>query len=62
MKEISLNMSYNFKGTINCSLKLRQNEDGLIDVLTDYNEIVGTIFTAYDLVEIIKELNEDKYA
>ena len=62
MKEMSLYMSYNFRGTINNSLKLHQNKDGSTDVLTEYNEIVRTILSAYDLVEIIKKLNEDIYA
>jgi hypothetical protein len=59
---VTFHESYNYKGSINCFLTLEQNNDGTINVLSSYGEVISTINSVAELVMIVTDLSEDKYA
>lgn len=62
MNKVTLMSSYNYKGSINCSLTLMEREDGDVDLLTSYGERIKTIQSDSDLMRVLKDLEENKYS
>lgn len=58
-----LNLSYAFKGSINCYVHLVLNEeDESITLVSDYGEVIGTAYSGESLIPMLKDLSEGKYA
>ena len=62
MKQISIPMVYNYKGSGNVYLCLIRCYDGTIQILNDYNEVMKTVTEGRGLADFIKELADGKYA
>lgn len=62
-KRFPLNLSYAFKGSINCYVHLVLNEeDESITLVSDYDEVIGTAYSGESLIPMLKDLSDDKYA
>lgn len=58
---VTLDMAYYFKGSSNISLRLVEKE-GNIDLVTDYGETITSVHDGYELMRVLQDLHEDKYA
>lgn len=59
---VKLYGSYNYKGSINTELIFKQTGEDKIDICTSYGEKVISVCYFPDLITIIKDLLDDKYA
>lgn len=63
MEKITLNMSYGYKGSMNCTVALQKNEnDDTISVITDYGEVVAVCTSGHGVARVLKDLDDEKYA
>lgn len=63
MEKITLDMSYGYKGSMNCTVTLRKNEeDDTISVITSYGEVVAVCTSGHGVAKVLKDLDDDKYA
>lgn len=62
MNQIVLMAQYNYKGSINSSLTLKQTETGDVDLYTSYGELITTVQSTYGLMRVIQDLEDDSYA
>ena len=63
IEKITLDMTYGYKGSSNCTVTLQKNvEDGTISVITDYGETVATCTSGHQVATILSDLNNEKYA
>lgn len=59
---VKLYGSYNYKGSINTELIFKQTGEDKIDIHTSYGEKVASVCYFPDLITVIKDLLDDKYA
>lgn len=63
MEKITLDMSYGYKGSTNCTVTLQNNEEeGTISVITDYGEVVAVCTSGHGVAKVLKDLDDEKYA
>ena len=63
MEKITLDMSYGYKGSMNCTVTLQKNEnDDTISVVTDYGEVVAVCTSGHSVTRVLKDLDDEKYA
>lgn len=63
MEKFVLYMCYSYKGSSNCTVTLRKNEeDDTISVITDYGEVVAVCTSGHDVARVLKDLDDEKYA
>ena len=62
MEKFVMHMGYYYKGSMNSTVTLQNNEeDGTISVITDYGEIVAVCTSGNSVAKVLKDLDEDKY-
>ena len=63
MEKFVMDMCYNYKGSMNCTVTLQNNEEnGIISVITDYGEVVARCTSGNHVAKVLKDLDDDKYA
>ena len=63
MEKINIPMSYNYKGSINCNLRLEHDPRwDTILLITDYGERIATVTSGHGLIEVLNDLVNNKYA
>jgi hypothetical protein len=63
MEKFVMYMDYNYKGSINCTVTLQNNEAiGSVSVITDYGEVVAVCTSGNGVVKVLKDLVDNKYA
>ena len=63
MEEMTIDMCYGYKGSINSSVKLRKNkDDDTISVITDYGEVVAVCTSGHQLAKVLYALDKEEYA
>lgn len=63
MDKFIMPMSYGYKGSSNCYVRLQNNDkDGTISVITDYGEVVAVCTSGHGVARVLKDLDDDKYA
>lgn len=56
-------MCYYYKGSTNGYVRLEKNlNDGTFSIITDYGETVATVTSGHGLANVLKGLDDDKYA
>ena len=62
MEKFVMLMGYYYKGSMNSTVTLQNNEeDGTISVITDYGEVVAVCTSGHSVAKVLKDLDEDKY-
>lgn len=54
--KIILNMDYYYKGSSNIYLRLVEQSNGDIDLITDYGELITSVQTARGLRRVLEDL------
>ncbi len=63
MEEFVMYMDYNYRGTINSTVTLQNDEAiGGVSVITDYGEVVAKCTSGNGVAKVLKDLIDDKYA
>ena len=63
MEIIHIPMSYYYKGSTNCYLTIKNNQnDGTISIITDYGETVAILTSGHGLAKVLADLEDGKYA
>lgn len=63
MQKMAIPMGYYFKGSSNVYVHLNwDDENGLLTVKTDFGETIKTLTSANGLWQVLKDLEDDKYA
>lgn len=63
MEKFSMDMMYDYKGSMNCTVVLQKNEnDNTISVITDYGEVVAVCTSGHGVAKVLKDLDGGKYA
>lgn len=60
--KIKLDLTYYYKGSSNCTLTLVERSNDDIDLITDYDELITSVQTGYELMRAIEDLINDKFA
>lgn len=61
-KGFPINLFYAFKGSLNCYVQIILNDDESLTVVSDYGEIIKTVYSGESLADLMKDLSEGKYA
>lgn len=63
MEKFVMDMMYDYKGSMNCTVTLKKNkDDNTISVITDYGEVVAVCTSGHIVARVLKELDDGKYA
>lgn len=60
--KVVLNMAYDYKGSSNVCLRLVEQSNGDIDLITDYGELITSVQTAYGLRRVLEDLENGVFA
>lgn len=61
MDEFTMEMCYPYKGSLNYTVTLKNEENGFISVISQYGELIANCFTGRDVGRILVELCDDKF-
>lgn len=61
-KGFPVNLSYAFKGSLNCYIRIILNDDESLTLVSDYGEAIKTVYSGESLADLMKDLSEGKYS
>ena len=61
-ESIILTMTYEYFGTHNVTVRLRQDNDGVVYVVNDFNEVMARVMYGHELINVLKDLRMGEYA
>ncbi|WP_024347413.1 hypothetical protein [Lacrimispora indolis] len=59
---MKISCSYYYKGSTNIYLHMKQVNEEEIQLSTDYGEVIKEVYSTKGLVEIIRDLESEKFA
>ena len=62
MKTIVIDMGYYYKGSMNPSIELRQDDDDMIHCISSYGEEMAIAYSGESLMRFLSGLINDEYA
>ena len=58
-----MNMSYGYKGSMNCTVTLQKDEENdTISIITSYGEVIAVCTSGHSVAKVLKDLDDEKYA
>lgn len=61
-ESIILTMAYEYCGTHNVTVRLRQDNDGVVYVVNDFNEVMARVMYGHELINVLEDLRIGEYA
>lgn len=55
-------MAYEYCGTHNVTVRLRQDNDGVVYVVNDFNEVMARVMYGHELINVLEDLRIGEYA
>lgn len=61
-KGFPINLFYSFKGSLNCYIRIIPNDDESLTLISDYGEVIKTVYSGESLADLMKDLSDGKYS
>lgn len=62
VETMNIPASYGYKYTNNCNIKIEKDESDIFHVYNDFDELIGTAYSAETLIKLLQDIVNDVFA